>query len=331
MEGKRAMKQYGYGVDVGGTFIKFGLLDREGTLLDQWQIPTDASDEGTHLIPGVAGSLLAHMQSRGLTAADLFGIGLGVPSPVDQDGWVVGGENTGWGHRRLDAAGELQTLMGVPVRVENDGNVAALGELWKGAGRGCRNLVMITLGTAVGGGILCNGAVVSGRHGAGGEIGSLMMTPDEPEIAVDGKGGCLEQYVSATGLVRKAKKVLAEDARSTVLRERTELTAKDILDAAKAGDAVALEILEFFGEMMGRACSMISCVADPEVFLIGGGVSKAGEILLDVIRKYYRRYAFFAFADTEFRLAELGNDAGIYGCCYLAMPEEMKGRVNTER
>ena len=225
MEGKRAMKQYGYGVDVGGTFIKFGLLDREGTLLDQWQIPTDASDEGTHLIPGVAGSLLAHMQSRGLTAADLFGIGLGVPSPVDQDGWVVGGENTGWGHRRLDAAGELQTLMGVPVRVENDGNVAALGELWKGAGRGCRNLVMITLGTAVGGGILCNGAVVSGRHGAGGEIGSLMMTPDEPEIAVDGKGGCLEQYVSATGLVRKAKKVLAEDARSTVPRAMPVSTA----------------------------------------------------------------------------------------------------------
>ena len=313
------MKEFGYGIDVGGTFIKIGRLDRSGTLLEKWQIPTDTSDGGSHLIPDIAASIQANMAANGLTAEDLFGAGLGVPAPVDQEGWVIGGENTGWGRRRLDAAGELSTLLGVPVKAENDGNVAALGEYWKGAGRGCRNLTMITLGTGVGGGVIANGTVVSGRHGAGGEIGCLMMNPEEPELAVDGKGGFLEQYASATGIVRRAKKVLAADDRPTVLRGCGDLSAKDVLDAAKAGDKVALEILDFFGEMLGRACSMISCVADPEVFLIGGGVSKAGEILLDAVRKYYRKYAFFAFADTEFRLAELGNDAGMYGSCYLML------------
>jgi len=318
------MREYGYGVDVGGTSVKIGRMDRRGRLLEKWSIPTDRSDGGSRLIGDVGASLAENMARAGLRADDLYGVGLDVPSPVDREGWVVGGENTGWGRKRLDAAGELSALLRVPVRALNDGNAAALGEMWKGAGAGCRDLVMLTVGTALGGGVIADGRVVTGSHGAGGEVGSMMMDPTETEIAVDGRGGCLEQYASATGLVRKAKKLLASDARPSVLRGLAEPTAKDVMEAARAGDDLACRTLDFFSEMLGRACSIMASVTDPELFVIGGGVSAAGEILLEGVRKYYRKYAYFALSQTRFELARLGNDAGIYGSCYFVLPEDAK-------
>lgn len=315
------MREYGYGVDIGGTFTKFGRMDRQGNLLEKWSLPTDTSDGGRHLIASVGGSLRENLRKNGLSSEDLFGVGLGVPAPVDRDGWVVGGENTGWGHRRVDAAGELSDLLGVPVRAVNDGNAAALGEMWRGAGRGCPNLVMLTVGTALGGGVIVNGTIVTGCHGAGGEIGSMMMRPYEPEIAVDGKGGCLEQYVSATGLVRSAGKCLAADGRPSVLRAAAQLDAKAILDAAAGGDAIASEVLTDFADLLGQACACVSSVIDPELYLIGGGVSSAGELLLEPVRRAFHRYAYFVFGDTRFAIAALGNDAGIYGSCRLVLPE----------
>ena len=211
----------------------------------------------------------------------------------------------------------LSGKIGLPVKVGNDANVAALGEMWKGGGQGCKNGVMVTLGTGVGGGVIINGSIIGGVHGAGGEIGHMKVSDTETDVCGCGKCGCLEQYASATGIVRLAKKRLAADETATTLRDLPEVTAKDIFDAAKAGDAVALELVETLGTILGGALASIACVADPEMFVIGGGVSRAGQILLDVVQKHFKERAFQACEDAKFVLASLGNDAGMYGCAKM--------------
>jgi len=305
------LANYVFGVDIGGTTVKIGLFSIEGELLDKWEITTRKDDGGAYILQDITDSINAKLTEKGISKEDVKGVGMGVPGPVKEDGTVVKCVNLGWGV--FNAADELSELVGLPVKVGNDANMAALGEYWQGGGKSYQNIVMITLGTGVGGGIIINGKMLSGVNGAGGEIGHMPIDPEEQDVCNCGKKGCLEQYASATGIVRLANRALQASDKPSVLREAKYVSAKEIFDAAKSGDNLALELMEEHGKRLGYALASVACVVDPEAFVIGGGVSKAGDILLNTVKKYYQEYAFHACRNTEFCLATLGNDAGMYG------------------
>ena len=309
--------RYGFGVDVGGTTVKLAWFDEEGTLLHKWEIPTVTEGGGSAILPDIAKAVEGFLAENKIDKSQVIGIGVGVPGPVNDQGVVNRSVNLGWGV--FNVAQTLSELTGLPVRAGNDANVAALGEAWKGGGMGCDNMVLATLGTGVGGGIIIGGKPVSGAHGAGGEIGHITLCKDEPEPCGCGKFGCAEQYCSATGVVRVTKRYLDAHDTPSVLRDLETLTAKDIFDAAKAGDAAAQEALEQVYDLMGQFLASICCVADPEVVVLGCGVSRAGQPLLDGTRKYFDRYVFHASRNTRFALASLGNDAGAYGAFKLVL------------
>lgn len=311
------MKQYGFGVDIGGTTIKMGFFETSGKLLDKWEIVTNKENNGKSILSDVAHAIDNKLAQESISKDLVQGIGIGVPGPVNSSGVVNGCVNLGWGV--VNVVEELSALTGMTVKAGNDANVAALGEMWQGGAKGSCDVIMVTLGTGVGGGIIVDGKIVAGSHGAGGEIGHITVNVDEIEPCNCGQYGCLEQYASATGIVRMAKRKLAKTTEDTSLRriKEEERTAKVIFDEAKAGDRIAGELVEELGTILGSALSNIACVADPEVIVIGGGVSKAGNILLDTIRKHYIETSFHACRDTRFALATLGNDAGIYGCMRL--------------
>ncbi|MDD2970980.1 MAG: ROK family glucokinase [Lachnospiraceae bacterium] len=310
------MSKVCFGVDVGGTTIKMGLFDMEGTVLDKWEIPTRTVEKGSKILPDIAEAVKHKMQERSIEKENVEGVGVGVPGPVDADGVVHVAVNLGWGV--LDIKKTLEDLTGLHVEAGNDANVAALGEMWKGGGVGHKNLVAVTLGTGVGGGIIVNGQILTGATGAGGEIGHIHVEDTEADCCNCGNKGCLEQYASATGIVKLANKKLAATTETTVLRDG-EVSAKTVFDAVKAGDKVAMEIAEQFGEYLGKGLASIAGVVNPEIFVIGGGVSKAGTIVLDYIKKYYTPYVFQGSRDAIFALATLGNDAGIYGAAKLVL------------
>ena len=316
------MKNYAFGVDVGGTFCKLGLFETDGTLLERWEIPTDTRDGGTRILPDIA----ATIQERQIKLSEnsVFGIGVGVPSPMTPDGVAIKSVNLGW--ENYPVAVELSRLTGLPVYAANDVNVASLGELWKGSAVGYSNAIVLTLGTGIGGGLIVNGHLVNGETGSAGEIGHVIVNPQETERCACGRRGCLEQYASATGLVRMAERRLSGTSAHSVLREKNPLTAKDIFDAAKAGDAIAVELVESFGQILGGALSDMACVLNPEIIVIGGGVSKAGSIVTDVVRRFFYEKTLFTCKNTKIVLATLGNDAGIYGGVRLLLEriEELK-------
>lgn len=309
------MEKYGFGVDIGGTTCKIGLFEMDGTIVEKWEIKTNTENAGAAILGDVAASVLAKMEERGISRDDVRGIGLGVPGPVDGEGVVHKCANLGWGI--VNAEEELSAKTGMYVKAANDANVAALGEMWQGGGKGHKDVVVVTLGTGVGGGIIIDGKIVAGSHGAGGEIGHMHVSDEEEDVCGCGQKGCLEQYASATGIVRMAKKKIAADSRETILTSFENLTAKDIFDSAKQHDEVAKELVDMLCEMLGKAMATIAVVADPEIFVIGGGVSRAGVILTEGIERYYKENAFHACKDAEVALATLGNDAGMYGCVRL--------------
>lgn len=305
------MKKYVIGADVGGTTIKLGFFTVEGDLLEKWEIPTDTAP-GAAIIGDIARSCEERMRESGFAKEEFAGIGVGVPGPVMGDGSVEKCVNLGWGKKNVKE--EMEKAAGLPAVVGNDANMAALGEVFKGSAAGCENAVMVTLGTGVGGGIILGGKVVSGSHGFGGEIGHLTVNMHETVKCNCGKTGCLEQYCSATGLVNETKKALAAHHSWTTLTPSDDLTAKDVFDAAKAGDTFAKTLVDHFCRRLAMALSLISGVVDPEFFIIGGGVSKAGEIITDSVSKHFDEFSFGSQKKTKFVLATLGNDAGIYGC-----------------
>ena len=308
--------KYCFGVDIGGTTVKMGLFDEQGEILNKWEIPTKTENGGDAILPDIAASLLACLEEYSISKGDIIGVGVGVPAAVKEESMVESTANLGWGYKEVRR--ELEDLTGLRVKIGNDANVAALGEVWKGGGKGYQNMVMVTLGTGVGGGIILDGRILVGSKGIAGEIGHLTVNEDETEVCGCTRRGCLEQYASATGIVRLAKRSLAGNKEETVLNIDT-VTAKDVFDAVKAGDRVAMEIAEQFGYYLGKALNDIAIVIDPEVFVIGGGVSKAGEILLQYIEKYYRRNALWNTKEIPLVLATLGNDAGICGAAKLAL------------
>lgn len=311
------MRKYAFGVDIGGTTVKIGLFDREGCLLDKWEIPTVKDNGGASILPDVARSLLDKMKEKGIEREDLVGIGVGAPGAIDKEGNVVGrAVNLGWDSFNIPEA--MRAYINVPISAVNDANAAAFGEMWQGGGKGCANMVAVTLGTGVGGGIIVDGNILTGAAGGGGEIGHIHINDEEAEVCGCKNRGCLEQYASATGIVRLAKRRLEKDNAPSVLREGA-VSAKTVFDAVKAGDQVAIEIAEQFGMYLGKGLANVANVVNPEAFVIGGGVSKAGEILLTFVEPEFRKYAFQACRNAKFVLATLGNDAGIYGAAGLVL------------
>ena len=307
------MKKYGFGVDIGGTTCKLGLFETTGMVLDKWEIPTRTENGGENILSDVA----AAIAEKEILKTQVQGIGIGVPGPVTSEGVVLRCVNLGWDI--INVAKEMAERTGMPVKVGNDANVAALGEMWQGGGKGRKNVVMVTLGTGVGGGVITDGKVVTGSKGAGGEIGHIIVNDKETDPCGCGQRGCLEQYASATGIVRMAKKKLDSDSRESALRAIDPLTAKDVFDAAKAGDAVADEVVDDMTKILGRALANVARVVNPDVFVIGGGVSKAGSVITDRVKKYYDEKSFNSCLDAHFELATLGNDAGIYGCVQMIL------------
>ncbi len=311
------MSKYAFGVDIGGTTVKLGLFDKDGCVLDKWEIPTVKDNDGAAILPDVAESIQAKMQEKVIPLEDVAGVGVGAPGAVDDEGVLVNGAvNLGWGVFNLSKV--LNGYLNLPVKAANDANVAAFGEMWQGGGKGYQNMVAVTLGTGVGGGIIVNGKILAGATGAGGEIGHIHIEDKETEPCGCKNYGCLEQYASATGIVRLAKRRLCKDNEPSVLRDK-EISAKAVFDAVKAGDAVAIEIAEAFGDYLGKGLAAVAAVVNPEIFVIGGGVSKAGEILLSYIEPAFQKYAFLACRGAKFTLATLGNDAGIFGAAGLIL------------
>ena len=307
--------KFGFGVDLGGTTVKLAYFDENGTMLYKWEIPTRREDDGAHILPDIAQAVKQYIEKEGIAFDSLIGIGIGVPGPVSPDGTVNKCINLGWGVFNIEK--ELSGLTGLPVKAGNDATVAALGECWKGGGQGCDNMVFATLGTGVGGGIVVGGSVIHGIHGAGGEIGHMVLNRNETEPCGCGKRGCVEQYCSATGIVRIAKQFLAKCDTPSVLRGIENLTCKDVFDAGAEKDHLAMEILEQVYAYMGEFLANICNVVDPEYVVLGGGVSKAGQPLLDGVQRHFGKYVFHAVSGVKFALATLGNDAGAYGAFKL--------------
>ena len=310
------MEKYCFGIDVGGTTVKCGLFSTDGEVLDKWEIPTRTEENGKNILPDVAETINQKIQEKNIEKETVAGIGIGVPGPVNEAGEVPCAVNLHWGY--VNIVGDLERLTGLPVKAGNDANVAALGELWKGGGAGYHSLIMVTLGTGVGGGIIINEKIVAGSHGAGGEIGHAHVEDAITDPCNCGNCGCLEQVASATGIVRLAKEALASTEAPSLLRGQ-EVTAKAVWDAVKEKDAVAIQVAERFGNYLGKTLAVFATVADPQVIVIGGGVSKAGTILLDYVTGPFRKYAFSACRETEFALATLGNDAGIFGAAKMVI------------
>ena len=314
------MRPYAFGVDIGGTAVKLGLFQTDGKLTEKWSIPTRTQDHGSGVLPDVVASLNQALERRGLDWDQIEGVGMGVPGPVREDGTVMGCVNLGW-----DVFNIPRVIRGLEPRIDrfcvtNDVNAATLGEMWQGGAKGRRSAFMVTLGTGIGGGLVINEQIINGVAGGAGEIGHFRVERGETEPCKCGGYGCLEQYCSATGLVRCVRRALAKDGHlPTVLEDDDELSALTICDAAKAGDGLASELLDQLGDRLGWALTAVAGTTNPEVFVVGGGMSNAGKPLLERIEQSFRRHSFHAYRNTEFVLARLGNDAGIYGCVRMLL------------
>ena len=303
------MREVCFGVDIGGTTVKLGLVSREGDLLEKREFPTRRELDGA--FDDIAGHI---RQVKESFPDDFFvGVGVGVPGPVVDQSMVHGCVNLGWGD--VNVAQELSRRIGMPVKAGNDANLATLGEQWQGGGRGCRNLLLLTVGTGVGGGVICDGRIIAGATGGGGEVGHLPL-PFRPEWQCScGKYGCLDVTASASGIIRAARE-------HSPFKEMEKVTAKDVYDAAAAGDENAKRVVDEAGQALGMAAAIVSCIANPELVLLGGGVSAAGRALLDPVETGFRKNAFPSCADARFALAQLGNNAGIYGGAALFFTQE---------
>lgn len=312
--------KYGFGVDLGGTTVKIAFFDEQGRLHDKWEIPTVTENGGSQILQDIGDSVNGYLEQNKIAKESILGIGIGVPGPVDDLGTVNQCHNLNLGVFNIHDA--LGNLTGIPIKAGNDANVAALGEAWKGGAVGCRNMVLATFGTGVGGGIVVNGQPINGVHGAAGEIGHICVNREEKEPCTCGNYGCAEQYCSATGVVRLAQKHLAAWHGESLLQKHEMITCKDVFDAANEKDTLAEQVLEQVYDYMGQFLAAVCCVTDPEVIVLGGGVSKAGMPLLEGAKRYFDKYVFHTGRSIRFALAKLGNDAGAYGAFKLILDEQ---------
>lgn len=310
------------GVDLGGTTTKIAFVTMEGEIIAKWEIPTDNSNEGQNITSNIAKSIDEKLRELGQSKDSLLGAGMGAPGPVDyQKGVILNAVNLGW-KDNFPLQSSLEEATGLPAEIENDANCAALGEMWKGAGNGAKDVVCVTLGTGVGGGVIANGNIVRGVNGAAGEIGHITAIPFGGAPCNCGKTGCLETVASATGIVRLAKEELSTEGAAgqlaEVLAASGNFTAKDVFDSARNGDVLANKVLEAVSCHLGLTLAAIASTTNPEKIVLGGGVSKAGTILLDAVNEAFAKFAFKPVQkSTKLALATLGNDAGVIGAAWL--------------
>ena len=308
-------KQIIAGIDVGGTSVKMGFFTTDYELMEKWSTETKKSFTADELVEEIAESVKNKLKEKTYDNCELISAGMGVPGSVS-DGLVTYAPNIRW--ENFDAAGHLGKLLNIPVAIQNDANTAAYGELKCGSAKGKTSICFVTLGTGVGGGMVTNNHIINGFCGCGGEIGHITVNKNETKKCGCGRCGCLEQYVSATGIANMAHEFMNKDTdRTSVLYNYDKITAKEVFDAAKAKDKLSLEIADKFGQILGLALSNIACVFNPQIIVIGGGVSAAGNIIIDYVQKYFMKNAYSACKNTEFAIASLGNDAGIYGAACI--------------
>lgn len=309
---------YVFGVDVGGTSVKIGLFTGEGELVEKWSIPTNTDNDGKSILPDIAASIEKKIAEKGLKNEDILGVGMGLPGPVDDKGVIRMAVNLHW-KDTFNVEEKLASCFknAMKVKAGNDANVAALGEAWMGAGKGYKNIVMVTLGTGIGGGVIINGKVVSGTTGAAGEIGHIYTGEDTEEKCNCGHRGCMEQFASATGIVRLLKKELEANPDEETEMRKHPVNAKEMWEAVKNGDKLSIRVAEQFGKYLGNGLSVVAGVLNPEIIIIGGGVSMSGDVIMPYITKNFKEHVFHASADTVFTRATLGNDGGIYGAAAL--------------
>jgi len=309
---------YVYGVDVGGTSVKIGLFSGEGELIEKWSIPTNTENNGEAILPDIAASIDAKSKEKGIGDSEILGVGLGLPGPVDDRGIIRKAVNLHW-NDTFNVEEKLAACFDgrLKVKAGNDANVAALGEAWMGAGKGYKNIVMVTLGTGIGGGVIINGQIVTGTWGAAGEIGHIYTGTDTEEPCNCGNRGCLEQFASATGIVRLLKEELENNPDEASEMRDKPLDSKNMWEAVKNGDKLSIRVAEKFGKYLGTGLSVVAGVLNPEIIIIGGGVSMSGDVIMPYITKNFKEHVFHASGDTVFTRATLGNDGGIYGAAAL--------------
>ena len=312
------------GIDLGGTSVKLAILTTEGEIQEKWSIKTNILDEGSHIVPDIIDSIKHRFETYGLTKEDFLGVGMGSPGVVDSEaGTVIGAYNLNWKTLQL-VKDQFESALGLPFFIDNDANVAALGEQWVGAGNNNPNVVFMTLGTGVGGGVIAAGNLIRGVKGAGGELGHITVDFDAPFACTCGKKGCLETVASATGIVNLTRRYAEEYAGDAKLKQLIddgeEVTAKDVFDLAKEGDDLALIVYRHFSNYLGVACANIAAVLNPAYIVLGGGVSAAGEFLLDGVRNVFAENSFPQIKEsTQIVLATRGNDAGVLGAASLVL------------
>ncbi|RKD72993.1 glucokinase [Sinobaca qinghaiensis] len=312
---------YLIGIDVGGTTVKMAVFTIEGQMVDKWSIPTNKAEAGNHIVQDIAVSADEHLKKAGIDKKDCIAAGIGVPGFIDMEHGIIDlAVNVGW--KKYPIADKLSEALGVPAVVDNDANLAAAGEYWQGAGSGADDVIFLTLGTGVGGGIIINGEIIHGTKGMAGEIGHVTVIAEGGAPCNCGKTGCLETVSSATGMVRLAKDAAGKNPDSALteyLNQGKELTTKELFEFAAAGDATAQASIHESLHYLGLAAANIGNVLNPEKFIIGGGVSAAGDSLLQALRSHFDTYALERVRDSvEFSTASLGNDAGVIGAAWLA-------------
>ncbi|MDN5293590.1 MAG: glucokinase [Eubacteriales bacterium] len=307
------------GLDLGGTNIKGALLDMDGHTREKIRISTLAEQGAEKVVDRMAGVVEDLIQWGNLDKSQILGVGVGVPGQLDyRAGKVKFAPNLHW--RDFPLREELVRRLGVPVFLENDGNVAALGEKWAGAAREARNVLAITIGTGIGGGILVDGRIYRGSGGSAAEVGHMIMDENGP-LCNCGRRGCLETLTAAPAILRQAREAIAA-GRKTSLAAQKELDAKDVFIAAERGDLVAREIIERVSHYLGLAIANLINVLNPDMVVIGGGVARAGDILINPIREKALAHSLEAAAEVvRIVPAHLGNDAGCIGAGALVFQE----------
>ena len=309
------------GVDLGGTTIKFAILTDKGEIQQKWSIETNILSDGQLIIPDIIDSINHHIDMYDMSIDQFDGIGLGSPGTINHEkGTIKGAFNLNWTNEVYPVR-DIEKGTGLPVVIENDANVAALGERWQGAGNNADDVVFVTLGTGVGGGIIANGKLIQGQNGAAGEIGHVTVDPNG-FMCTCGKKGCLETIASATGIVRVARDRASEYAGNSELKamldDGQDISAKDVFDLAKKDDDLAMMVVDYVCDSLGFVLGNIANTLNPKFVVIGGGVSAAGDFLLNKVDKAMRKNEFATIKDsTELRLASLGNGAGVIGAASL--------------